>query len=387
MNLQEYQARDIFARYGLPVPRGEVASTPAEARAVAERLGTRVVVKAQVLVGGRGKAGGVRLADTPQAAEEAARAILGMHIKGLKVRKVLVAEAAEIASEIYLGLVIDRAARRAALMASAEGGVDIEEVARRSPEKIVKVNIHPFLGLRDYQARELAWGIGLEGEIIKDFLRVADGLYRAFIEVDASLAEINPLVNTPQGRFVAVDTKIVLDDNARFRRPQLADLSGEVEENPREAEARQHGLSYVALGGDIGCLVNGAGLAMASMDVIKLYGGEPANFLDVGGGAGADKVATALRLILSDERVSAVLINIFGGITRCDEVARGILEATEEIRPRVPMVTRLVGTNEEEGRRILADADLITAASLAEAAQKAVQLARQRTSSNREESP
>lgn len=387
MNLQEYQARDIFARYGLPVPRGEVASTPAEARAVAERLGTRVVVKAQVLVGGRGKAGGVRLADTPQAAEEAARAILGMHIKGLKVRKVLVAEAAEIASEIYLGLVIDRAARRAALMASAEGGVDIEEVARRSPEKIVKVNIHPFLGLRDYQARELAWGIGLEGEIIKDFLRVADSLYRAFIEVDASLAEINPLVNTPQGRFVAVDAKIVLDDNARFRRPQLVDLSGEVEENPREAEARQHGLSYVALGGDIGCLVNGAGLAMASMDVIKLYGGEPANFLDVGGGAGADKVAAALRLILSDEGVAAVLINIFGGITRCDEVARGILDATEEIRPRVPMVTRLVGTNEEEGRRILADADLITAASLAEAAQKAVQLARQRTSSNREESP
>lgn len=376
MRLHEYQSKRIFAQYGIPIPRGDVATTPEQARQIASRLGTRVVVKSQVLVGGRGKAGGIRLAGDPDEAEQVADTILGLSIKGLTVRKVLVDEAARIAKEIYLGIVIDRAQRRPVMMASAEGGVEIEEVARATPERIVKIAIDPFLGLQAYQGRELAFGIGLPKGLVRDLVRIAQGLYEAFVGCDASLAEINPLVVTGDGQLLAVDGKMLLDDNALFRHFDLAEMRDADEETPEEMEARRHGLSYVKLDGEIGCMVNGAGLAMATMDITKLYGGEPANFLDIGGGAQADKVAAALRIILSDPNVKAVLFNIFGGITRCDEVASGILEALHEVTANVPMVARLVGTNEEEGRQILAEAELDTATTLAEAAQKAVAAAR-----------
>lgn len=372
MKLQEHQSKRIFAQYGVPVPEGGVAATPQEAQEIAERLDKRVVVKAQVLVGGRGKAGGIRLAETPEEAGAVAAKILDMDIRGLPVRIVLVEEAADIASEIYLGVVIDRAAKRPLMMASSEGGVEIEEVARRTPEKIIKVPIEPFLGLQDYQVREAAYGIGLNSDLMRGFLVVARGLYTAFIKCDASLAEINPLVVTGDRTLLAVDAKMLLDDNALFRHPDLAEMRDVQEETPAEREARGCGISYVQLDGTIGCMVNGAGLAMATMDLTKLYGGTPANFLDIGGGAKADRVAAALRLILSDANVKAVLFNIFGGITRCDEVARGILAALEEVETDVPMVARLVGTNEEAGRAILAEAQMITAATLEEAAQKAV---------------
>ena len=377
MKLHEYQSKRLFARYGVPIPKGDVATTPEQARQIAARLGGRVVVKAQVLVGGRGKAGGIRLADDPDEAEQHARQILGVEIKGLPVRKVLLDEAADIETEIYLGIVIDRAQRRAVMMASAEGGVEIEEVARVTPERIFKITIDPFLGLQPYQGRSLAFGIGLPKQLTRDFVKIAQGLYQAFVECDASLAEINPLVVTEEGQLLAVDGKMLLDDNALFRHFELAEMRDADEETPEELEARRHGLSYVKLDGEIGCMVNGAGLAMATMDITKLYGGEPANFLDIGGGAQAGKVAAALRIILSDPNVKAVLFNIFGGITRCDEVARGILTALEEVPTDVPMVARLVGTNEQEGQRILAAADMITATTLAEAAQKAVAAAQQ----------
>jgi succinyl-CoA synthetase beta subunit len=383
LKLHEYQSKRIFAQHGVPIPGGDVATTPEQARQIAARLGSRVVVKAQVLVGGRGKAGGIRLADDPDEVERIADSILGMQIKGLTVKKVLVDEAADIAREIYLGIVIDRARRRPVMMASAEGGVEIEEVARVTPERIVKIAIDPFLGLQSYQGRELAFGIGLSKDLIRDFVKIALGLYDAFVACDASLAEINPLVVTGKGKLLGVDGKMLLDDNALFRHFELVEMRDTVEETPEEQEARRHGLSYVKLDGEIGCMVNGAGLAMATMDITKLYGGEPANFLDIGGGAQADKVAAALRIILSDPNVKAVLFNIFGGITRCDEVARGILEALREVPTvnstttgKVPMVARLVGTNEEEGRQILAEAQMITAATLVEAAQKAVAAAR-----------
>lgn len=376
MKLHEYQSKRIFAQYGVPIPRGDVASTPEQARQIAARLGKRVVIKSQVLVGGRGKAGGIRLADHPDDVERIADQILGMNIKGLTVKKVLVDEAADISTEIYLGIVIDRARCRPIMMASSEGGVEIEEVARATPERIVKIQIDPFLGLQSYQGRELAFGIGLRKELVRDFVRIAQGLYQAFMACDASLAEINPLVVTGQGQLLAVDGKMLLDDNALFRHFELAEMRDADEETPEEQEARRHGLSYVKLDGEIGCMVNGAGLAMATMDITKLYGGEPANFLDIGGGAQADKVAAALRIILSDPNVKAVLFNIFGGITRCDEVAKGILEALREVPTEVPMVARLVGTNEKEGRQILAEAKMTTAATLAEAAQKAVAAAR-----------
>jgi succinyl-CoA synthetase beta subunit len=372
LKLHEYQSKRIFARYGVPIPQGDVAATPEQARQIAGRLGTRVVIKSQVLVGGRGKAGGIRLADDPDEAEEVAGQILGMSIKDLTVKKVLVDKAADIATEIYLGIVIDRGRRRPVMMASAEGGVEIEEVARTTPERIVKITIDPFLGLQPYQGRELSFGIGLPKELVRDFVKIAHGLYEAFVSCDASLAEINPLVVTGDGRLLAVDGKMLLDDNALFRHFELAEMRDADEETPEEQEARRHGLSYVKLDGEIGCMVNGAGLAMATMDITKLYGGEPANFLDIGGGAQAEKVAAALRIILSDPNVKSVLFNIFGGITRCDEVAKGILAALQEVPTGVPMVARLVGTNEEEGRQILADAEMITAATLAEAAQKAV---------------
>jgi succinyl-CoA synthetase beta subunit len=376
LNLHEYQSKRIFARYGIPVPSGEVATTPSAVRDIAVRLGGTVVVKSQVLVGGRGKAGGIQLAKTPDDAEQRADEILGMTIKGLTVKKVLVDPAANILSEIYLGAVLDRANRRVVLMASSEGGIDIEEVAAKTPEKIVKVMAHPFLGLKPHQARILADGIHLPKELTNDFIKIAQGLYQVFVATDASLAEINPLVITGDKKLMALDGKIAVDDNALYRHPELAEMQDPDEEDASEREAHRYGLSYIQLEGEIGCMVNGAGLAMATMDIVKLYGGNPANFLDIGGGAQSDKVATALRIILGDSRVKAVLINIFGGITRCDEVARGVLEAIGTLEVRVPFVVRLVGTNEEEGRLILAEANLITATSLADAAQKAVAAAK-----------
>jgi len=372
VKLHEYQSKRIFARYGIPIPQGDIAQSPDQAHQIASRLGCPVVVKAQVLVGGRGKAGGIRLAHTPEEAEEVASRILGMRIKGLTVKKVLVDVAAGISRELYLGIVLDRTSRCLVIMASAEGGVEIEEVARVTPERIVKLNVDPFLGLQPYQGRELAFGIGLEKELVNQFGAIAQALYRAYIENDASLAEINPLVVTNDGQLLAVDGKMILDENALYRHPDLADLRDADEETPEEQEARAYGLSYVKLDGEIGCMVNGAGLAMATMDIVKLYGAAPANFLDIGGGAQADKVAAALRIILSDPNVKAVLLNIFGGITRCDEVARGILAALKEVPTEVPIVARLVGTNEEQGRALLAEANMITATTLAEAAQKAV---------------
>ncbi len=376
MKLHEYQSKQIFAKYGVPIPKGRVATTAAEARQIAEELGGRVVVKAQVLVGGRGKAGGIKLANSPEEAEELATQILSMELKGLPVRKVLVDEAANIASEIYLGITNDRAARKPVMMASSEGGVEIEEVARKTPEKIIKIHIDPLLGLRDYQTRDLALGIDLPKEYWRDFSKVCFGLWEAYKNSDGTLAEINPLVITEEGKILAVDGKMIVDDNALFRHPDIAEMRDLDVEAPEEVEARKYGLSYIKLDGDIGCMVNGAGLAMTTMDVIKLYGGEPANFLDIGGGASAEKVAAAFRIILSEPNVKAVLINIFVGITRGDEVARGILAAMEEVKPKVPMVARLVGTNAEEGRKMLAKANMINAETLVEAAQKAVAAAK-----------
>jgi succinyl-CoA synthetase beta subunit len=375
MKLHEYQSKQIFAKFGIPIPRGRIAATAEEAKHIAEELGSRVVIKSQVLVGGRGKAGGIRLAKNPDEAGETAEKILCMDIKGLPVRKVLVDEAANIKSEIYLGITNDRAARKPVMMASSAGGVDIEEVARESPEKIFREHIDPLLGLRDYQARDIAAGIDLPREQWRPFGQIAKALWQAYRSCDATLAEINPLVITADDRLLALDGKMVVDDNALFRQTDLADMRDLDVEDPLEIEARKYGLTYIKLDGSIGCMVNGAGLAMTTMDIIKLFGGEPANFLDIGGGAGADKVAAALRIILADANVSAVLINIFGGITRCDEVARGILSALAEVKTKVPMVVRLVGTNEEEGRRLLSEAQLVTAQTLVEAAQKAVEIA------------
>jgi succinyl-CoA synthetase beta subunit len=375
MKLHEYQSKQLFARYGIPIPKGRVAATATEARQIAEELGGRVVIKSQVLVGGRGKAGGIRLAKSPKEAEEVATQILAMEIKGLPVRKVLVDEAANIEQEIYLGITNDRAARRPVMMASSAGGVEIEEVARSTPEKIIKVHVDPLLGLRDFQARDVALGIDLPREHWKLFGGIACGLWKAYSENDATLAEINPLVITKEKQLVALDGKMLVDDNALFRHSDLVEMRDVDEEAAAETEARKYGLSYIKLDGQIGCMVNGAGLAMTTMDIVKLFGGEPANFLDIGGGAGADKVAAALRIILSDPNVKAILFNIFGGITRCDEVAKGILSALAEVKPKIPMVVRLVGTNAEEGLQLLADAKMITAKTLADAAQKAVSAA------------
>ena len=376
MKLHEYQSKRIFAEYGVPIPRGDIATSPAEARDIAKQTGGAVVIKSQVLVGGRGKAGGIKLARDPDEAEEVAKQILGMEIKGLVVDKVLVDQAADIKEEIYLGIVIDRARQQPVIIASAEGGVEIEEVAKSKPEAIIRLPVDPHVGLMDYQARDLAFDLGLRRAFINQFVKIVQGLYQVFVNCDASLAEINPLVITGEEKLVAVDGKIVLDDNALFRHPTLAELRDGQEESAPEREARLAGLSYVKLDGEIGCMVNGAGLAMATMDIVKQYGGEPANFLDIGGGAKADKVAAALRIILSDPKVKAVMFNIFGGITRCDEVARGILEALQSVNTDVPMVARLVGTNEEEGRQILAEANFPSASSLGEAAEKAVALAK-----------
>lgn len=375
MKLHEYQSKPLFAENGVPIPLGRVATDEKAAYEVARDLGGRVVVKAQVLVGGRGKAGGVRIARSAREAGRLAAKILALRIADCPVRKVLVDEAAVIRSEIYLGVTNDRNVRCPVIMASAAGGIDIEEVAKHTPEKIVREHIDPFLGVRGYQARNLASGIDLPRSLWREFIQIVLGLYTTFTQNDATLAEINPLAVTEDDQLLAVDGKIVVDDNALMRHPELAKLREVEAEVVEEDEARQYGVSYVALGGDIGCMVNGAGLAMGTMDIIKHFGGEPANFLDIGGGADAEKVAAALRIILRDERVRALLINIFGGITRCDEVARGILSAMDEVEVRVPIVVRLVGTNEEEGRRLLAPAELITVSSLSEAAQKAIALA------------
>ena len=378
MNLHEYQSKQIFARYGIPVPRGRIAVNSDEAKQIAEELGGRVVVKSQVLVGGRGKAGGIRLAKSADEAQELATRILGMEIKGLPVRRVLVDEAVSIEKEIYIGITNDRASRKPVMIASAEGGVDIEEVAARTPDRIVRLHIDPLLGLREYQARDVAVAIDLPKDYWRQFMTVADGLWRVFVENDATLVEINPLVITKEKRLIALDGKMVIDDNALFRRPDIAEKRDLDVEAPEEISARKYGLSYIKLDGQIGCMVNGAGLAMATMDIIKLYGGQPANFLDIGGGAGSEKVTAAFRIILSDPNVCAVLINIFGGITRGDEVARGILAAIDQVKPKVPMIVRLVGTNAEEGRRLLADANMITAETLADAAEKSVAAAKER---------
>ena len=375
MKLHEYQSKQFFAKYHIPIPQGRIADNACDARQVAQELGGRVVIKAQVLAGGRGKAGGIRLARTPEEAETLTTQILGMEIKSLPVHKVLVDEAVNIAQEIYLAIVSDREARAPLMMASSEGGVDIEEVAHVSPEKIARVHINPLVGLKSFAVRDLAVGIDLPHQHWKSFIEIAHKLWRVYCETDASLVEINPLVITVDQRMLALDGKVVLDDNALFRHPDLSDLRDLDAETPAETEARKYGLSYIKMEGEIGCLVNGAGLAMATMDMIKLCGGRPANFLDVGGGASAERVAVALRLILSDPNVRVVLVNIFGGITRGDEVARGILQALSDSNLKPPMVVRLAGTNAEEGLKLLAAAEMQVAETLVEAGRRAVALA------------
>lgn len=376
MKIHEYQSKNLFAEHGVPIPKGEIATTAAKAERIAKKLGGKVVVKSQVLVGGRGKAGGIKLAKSPEEAGKLAAKILNMEIKGLPVRKVLVDEAADIKSEIYLAITNDRAARKPLFMASAAGGIDIEEVAAKTPEKIIKVHIDPMMGLQNYQILNLALGIELPRNLWPEFTRVAMGLWKAFKANDATLTEINPLVITGDNHLLAVDGKMLIDDNALFKHPELAEERDMDIEEESEIAAEEHGLTYIKLDGNIGCMVNGAGLAMATMDIIKYYGGEPANFLDIGGGASAGKVAAALEIILKDPNVNAVLFNIFGGITRGDLVAKGILTALEEIKPEIPLIIRLVGTNAKEGRELLAGADMITAETLAEAAEKAVAAAK-----------
>ena len=376
MRLHEYQSKQIFTEHNIPIPQGRLAATPEEAKLIAEELHGPVVLKAQVLVGGRGKAGGIRLVHSPEEAEDDAAKILGKDIKGIPVRRLLVEEAINIQQEIYLGMTIERENAETLIIASAEGGVDVEEVAQSAPEKIIKVNIDPLLGLCEYQARNIAAEIEIPRKLWRNFTTIALNLSRAYQNLDATLAEINPLVITEEGRLVALDGKIILDENALYRHPEYFDKRDISAEAPQEAEARKFGLAYIKMDGDIGCLVNGAGLAMATMDIIQNMGGEPANFLDIGGGANAEKVTAALRILLADPQVRTVLINIFGGITRCDEVAQGIKTALNEVKTQLPFVVRLVGTNQDEGRRILMDADLITVDSLTEGAQTAVVLAK-----------
>ncbi len=376
MNLHEYQAREIFRRHGIPVPPGEVATTPDEAEAIAQRFGGEVVLKAQVHVGGRGKAGGVKLAKTPQEARAAAEKILGMAIRGLTVRKLLVAEAQEIAHEAYAGIIVDRAGKAAVLMVSAAGGIDIEEVAAKTPEKIHRETIDPRYGLLPHQAARLAYKL-YAGDPARARVAAAifEKLYRAFVESGGSLAEINPLITTPQGELRAIDAKMVIDDNELSRRPQIAELRDEEAEQPAEVEARRAGLSYVKLDGNVGCCVNGAGLAMATMDLIQHYGGEPANFLDIGGSSSPDKVIAALSIITHDPNVKSILFNIFGGITRCDDVANGIVAATKDFSLRIPLTIRLTGTNERQAVQILEGAGFAALTDMDEAVKAAVQRA------------
>ncbi len=376
MKIHEYQAKQLLARYGIPVPPGEVASTPEEVEEIAQRLGGPVVVKAQVHVGGRGKAGGIQRAEAPSKARAVAEQILGKPLKGLVVRKVLVEKALSIQQEYYLGITLDRSARRDVIMVSTMGGIDIEEVAETHPEAIAKVWIDPALGLCDFQIRELVYDANIPKEIASSATQFLKALYQCYTEIDANLAEINPLVVTPHQEVIAADAKIILDDNALFRHPDLLEWREESEEDPLEAEAHKRGLQYVHLGGEIGIIGNGAGLVMATLDEVKRAGGNPANFLDIGGGARAELVANALEMVLKDPQVKGVLFNVFGGITRCDEVARGIIEATSQREINVPIVVRLVGTNEAEGRALLQNTSLIPAETMEEAAQKIVALAK-----------
>jgi succinyl-CoA synthetase beta subunit len=375
VDLHEHQAAELFASHGIRTNGGEVAFAPEEAEAIARGIGGPVVVKAQVHTGGRGKAGGVKLARTPEDAREAAAAILGLDIRGHVVRKVLVAPAADIAQEFYLGVTLDRTRRQNVVMASAEGGVDIEEVARERPDRIVRALVDPFLGLQPWQARQIAFGLDIPAEKVAGFAATARQLYDAYVSEDATLTEINPLVLTGSGEWLALDAKMSIDDNALFRHPEFEALRDLDVENPTELDARQSGISFVKLDGDIGCIVNGAGLAMATMDAVKLHGGEPANFLDVGGGASADQVAKAFGLVTADPNVRAILINIFGGITRGDVVAQGIIEARQRVEVTVPIVVRLSGTNAKEGQRLLAEAGLTATESMDEAAAEAVRAA------------
>lgn len=375
MNVHEYQAAELLASRGIPVNAGEVAETPDQAAEIVARLGSAVAVKAQVHTGGRGKAGGIKLAATPDEARTVAGAILGMDIRGHTVHKVLVVPAVDIAREFYLGVVLDRPRRGPVIMASAEGGVEIEEVAREHPEKIIKALADPCLGFQPWQAREIGFALGLPNDQINAFASIALTLFEAFASMDATLAEINPLILTKDGKLLALDSKMSFDDNALFRHPQFEAMRDLNEENSTELEAREHGISYVKLDGNIGCIVNGAGLAMATMDAVKLNGGEPANFLDVGGGASADQVATAFHLVTSDENVRAILINIFGGITRGDVVAEGIRDALARVSVSVPIVVRLSGTNAEQGRAVLGEAGLIAFETMDEAAREVVSAA------------
>jgi succinyl-CoA synthetase beta subunit len=375
MNLHEYQARELLRGAGIPVPEGGVAETPEEARALAEELGGKVVVKAQVHAGGRGKAGGVKLADSPRQAQEVAAKILGMKIRGLVVRKVLVVPAAAIASEAYVGVIVDRASQSPVFMVSPAGGVDIEEVAANTPEKIFRARVDARYGLLPHQAQGLAFRLYPDPAQARQTADILQRLYRAFVEAGASLAEINPLVVTPEGRVVALDAKIVVDDNELDRRPEVAALRDLAAEDPSEVEARQSNLTYIKLDGEVGCVVNGAGLAMATMDLVKYYGGEPANFLDIGGSSNPEKVVAALRIITRDSNVRSILFNIFGGITRCDDVANGIVAATRQFTVDRPIVIRLTGTNEREAIEILRGVGMQALTDMDEAVKRAVAIA------------
>jgi succinyl-CoA synthetase beta subunit len=385
MNLHEYQAKQLFARYAIPVPKGLVAASPDEAAAAASGLGGSLwVVKAQVHAGGRGKAGGVKVAKDLDAVRRATQAMLGTILvthqtgpEGLPVRQVYVEQGSNIVREIYLSVVLNREAGRIAFVASAAGGMDIEEVALHTPEKILRVNVHPTAGLQDFQCRQLAFGLGLAGPQIAQFGRIAQALYRLYLEQDASLVEVNPLIVTGDGNLLALDAKINIEDNALFRHQDLAVLRDASQEDPMERRAAEHELNYVSLDGNIACMVNGAGLAMATMDLIQLHGGSPANFLDVGGGATKERVSAAFQLILSNPKVTAILINIFGGIVRCDMIAEGIIAAVKEVGVSIPVIVRLEGTNAPRARELLAGSGLgvTSAGDLTDAATKAVRLA------------
>ncbi len=385
MKVHEYQAKAILRDFGVPVPGGEVAETPAQARAIAERLGGRVVVKAQVHAGGRGKAGGVKLAEDPAGAEAAARQILGMMLKtpqtppeGIRVLRVLVEEASAVATELYLSITLDRARARHVVMASQAGGMEIEEVAATHPEKIIREWADPALGLQAFQARALAFGLGISGDQFKAGVALIQGLFRAYLDKDCSLAEINPLVVTRDGRVLALDAKLNFDDSALYRHKEIVALRDINEEDPLDVEASKHGLNYIKLDGNVGCMVNGAGLAMATMDIIKLAGGQPANFLDVGGGASPEQIENAFRILSSDPSVKAVFINVFGGILRCDRLAEGVITAVKKLGLKMPVVVRMEGTNVELGKKMLAESGLnfTSADDMGSGAARVVELAR-----------
>jgi len=375
MKIHEYQAKDIFAGAGIPVPEGKVATTTAEVVEIAETFGKPVMVKAQVHVGGRGKAGGIKYAENVEAARVWSQKILGMDLRGLKVNTVLITEALDILTEAYVGIVIDRASKAPVIMVSPAGGIDIEEVAAKTPEKIFKLAVDPIYGLRSYQARDLASKLYKDIKLVRQAANIIMKLYDIYWKIDASLVEINPLITTPDGKVIALDAKINIDDNGLFRQKDIEAMRDIESEEPSEVEAREGDLSFVKLSGNIGCCVNGAGLAMATMDLVKHYGGDPANFLDIGGSSNPQKVLTAMRIILRDPNVRAILINIFGGITRCDDVANGIILATEELKPEIPIVVRLTGTNEAEAKKILKSTNLEYGDTLDDVVKKAIKLA------------